>query len=281
MKLLKNKEITTSAKARNQRRQKRVDSTEQRKEERVTMKLELLQPWSTFVMKTQLPLSILEKMIRITDEIIESRPETYTPGAGQLENQFSIDFKILEEQKEVQGFFLDMYRNYIIQAYCQNDPFNKEEILNEEYSPRLSGMWINSQKDNEYFPSHHHANCDISSVMYLKIPEYLSSRKSYNSAEEDGAIAFSNNTSVDKTWGIPTLTIQPKVGDFLIFPASQTHFVYPFRTADGKGERRSVSFNVQFTSKWKAEGQTINWNKNLGTGGVVSQKLLVEELPIW
>jgi len=39
------------------------------------------------------------------------------------------------------------------------------------------------------------------------------------------------------------------VGDFFIFPASQQHFVYPFRTPDGKGERRSVSFNAVFSSK--------------------------------
>ena len=34
-----------------------------------------------------------------------------------------------------------------------------------------------------------------------------------------------------------------------IFPASQQHFVYPFRTPDGKGERRSISFNAVFSSK--------------------------------
>ena len=38
--------------------------------------------------------------------------------------------------------------------------------------------------------------------------------------------------------------MEPQVGDFFIFPAQQSHFVYPFRTADGKGERRSVSFNA-------------------------------------
>ena len=45
------------------------------------------------------------------------------------------------------------------------------------------------------------------------------------------------------------MTLQPKVGDFFIFPASQQHFVYPFRTEDGEGERRSVSFNAVFSNK--------------------------------
>ena len=43
------------------------------------------------------------------------------------------------------------------------------------------------------------------------------------------------------------------MGDFFIFPSSQQHWVYPFRTPDGKGERRSVSFNAVFSSKTEQE----------------------------
>ena len=83
--------------------------------------------------------------------------------------------------------------------------------------------------------------------MYLKIPEYLPSRKpDFN---VDGTISFINNSAQDQCWGNPIVNIQPAVGDFFIFPASQMHLVYPFRTADGKGERRSVSFNATFSSK--------------------------------
>ena len=34
---------------------------------------------------------------------------------------------------------------------------------------------------------------------------------------------------------------------------SYLHQVYPFRTPDGKGERRSVSFNAVFSSKFMQE----------------------------
>ena len=87
--------------------------------------------------------------------------------------------------------------------------------------------------------------------MYLKIPEYLPSRKSHRA--DDGAINFNGNASKDHTWGTPNITYQPKVGDFFIFPAGQQHMVYPFRTPDGKGERRSVSFNAVFSSKSEQE----------------------------
>ena len=59
------------------------------------MKFELLQPWSTFVMKTKLPPSILKKMIRITDEIVKNRTNRRNVGAGQLEDQFRIELEIL------------------------------------------------------------------------------------------------------------------------------------------------------------------------------------------
>ena len=83
--------------------------------------------------------------------------------------------------------------------------------------------------------------------MYLKIPKYLPSRKPDKNA--DGTITFINNAVKDQFWGNSQMNIQPEVGDFYVFPASQMHTVYPFRTADGKGERRSVSFNASFTSK--------------------------------
>ena len=95
--------------------------------------------------------------------------------------------------------------------------------------------------------------------MYLKIPEYLPSRKSHRN--DDGAICFVNNAARDTTRGVPSMKLQPKVGDFLIFPASQQHLVYPFRTADGKGERRSVSFNAVFSSKNMQEADKIKQEK--------------------
>ena len=222
------------------------------KEEMFEMQVELLQPWSTFVMKTKLPPQIFEKMLRITYEIVENGggEGSYDVGAGQMKDQFKIDFKILE-QEELMEFFLDVCRNYVIQAFCQSLPIERETILKEEWLTKLEGIWINSQKDNEYFTLHNHNNCALSSVMYLKIPEYLPSRRTYwkdPNYNDDGAIVFSSNSS-DTKWSKPYLQIQPQLGDFFLFPAEQLHQVYPFRTPDGKGERRSVSFNALFSSK--------------------------------
>jgi hypothetical protein len=155
------------------------------------------------------------------------------------------------EQEEVQSFefLMEACGTYVIQAYCQSQPFNKEYIMNEQWLTKLTSMWVVSQKDNEYNPIHVHEECHLSAVMYLKIPEYLPNRKTGNRALDDGALTFTSNVSKDPIWGIPNMTISPKVGQFFIFPASQQHCVYPFKTSDGKGERRCISFNTIFANK--------------------------------
>ena len=108
----------------------------------------------------------------------------------------------------------------------------------------MNSMWIVSQYENEYNPLHNHANCKLSAVMYLKIPEYLTALNSPHT--KPGAIEFISNTSNNDVWAFPSLVIQPQVGDFFISTIDQQHCVYPFNTFNGNGERRSVSFNSQF-----------------------------------
>ena len=213
------------------------------------MNFEIFQPWSTMIMATQLPSVILEKMIKITDEIVENKEsDSDEIRPAQIEDQFFIESEILERE-ELLDFFLQMCRTYVVQAFCQKEPFNKEKILKEVWFTQLQSMWMVSQKDNEYNPLHIHGG-HLSGVMYLKIPEYLPNRKPNG---RDGKIEFVNNTAQDMFWAKPNLAIQPKAGDFFMFPVSQPHMVYPFRTPDGKGERRSASFNVNFTSKSEQE----------------------------
>jgi len=242
------------------------------------MEFEIFQPWSTFVLATKMPPVILEKMIRFSDEIIKAKDEmgvsdsdalrgTFgSRGTQQLNSQYFIDYEVLEQNEDLTKYFLDMCKHYAVQAQCQAFPFDKERIVNEEWLTRIMGFWINSQKDDEYFPVHNHTDCAISAVMYLKIPEYLPVRRgpagdnaSYSN-KDDGAITFSNNSSQDPFWGKPTMTIQPQVGDLFIFPSSQLHQVYPFKSLDGKGERRSAAFNAQFVSK--TEQDIVNKRQN-------------------
>jgi len=209
------------------------------------MNYELLQPWSTFVMKTRLPLDIFDKMLKITEEIVENNTAE-NMGSGEMKEQFPIDLKILEKE-EVMEYFLQVCKQYVILAFSQAHPENKENIEKTKWITRMTLMWVNSQRDNEYFPLHAHMNCHMSSVMYLKIPKYLPTRNPHTTP---GAIEFTGVPSRSPTFlGRGTLEVQPRVGDFFIFAADQQHSVYPFQTQDGNGERRSISMNAAFEAK--------------------------------
>ena len=65
------------------------------------MSYEFLQPWSTFVMKTKLPLEVVERMIRLTDEIVENREsDSDWISPGQIEEQFYIELNGIESRSK-------------------------------------------------------------------------------------------------------------------------------------------------------------------------------------
>ena len=121
-------------------------------------------------------------------------------------------------------------------------------IQREEWYTQMLTMWIISQQPGEYNPLHIHTQCSISSVMYLKVPKMLPTRKKHR-AHDDGSITFISNASTDLDFSVPHYTIRPAVGDFFMFGAHQQHLVYPYRCEEGDPERRSISFNAVFQSK--------------------------------
>lgn len=222
---------------------------EQNEETLFDMKCEILQPWSTFIMKTKLPPLIFEKLLKITDKIsTERNPHEIE----QKDSEHFKEFHYLEESllkcENILEFFLNAIKSFAIQQTIQQNPFSKKMIMNDEWVVNLDDVWFINQRDNEYLPAHIHAKSLVSCVAYLKIPEYLPDRKPYPTQDKDGAITFISNTTKDPFWGASTLTLLPQLGDFYIFPAALSHFVYPFRTIDGKGVRRSVAFNAKFSS---------------------------------
>ena len=60
----------------------------EKKKDGFQMQVEILQPWSTFVMKTQLPPPILEKMIKITDEILKNKEPKERVGGKTLAQDY-------------------------------------------------------------------------------------------------------------------------------------------------------------------------------------------------
>ena len=113
------------------------------------------------------------------------------------------------------GFFLGAVRQFVIMCKCQQIPDKIAAIKREEWYTQMLTMWIISQQPGEYNPMHIHTQCTISTVMYLKVPKMLPSRKGHRS-KDDGSILFFGNASRDIDLSVPQLVCEPEVGDFYI-----------------------------------------------------------------
>ena len=109
-------------------------------------------------------------------------------------------------------------------------------------------MWFVNQKPLEYNPAHVHSNCSISAIAYLKTPkERIKSKKEFY--DTDGKLSFINNAGLDTRWSVPILNLEPKEQDIYIFPALQTHLVYPYQSKNSQDRRVSISFNADIKSE--------------------------------
>ena len=142
-----------------------------------------------------------------------------------------------------------MIHEYIYQCNLQKLPPEYSEHvkpMTDNVKIEIHSIWIVEQQPGEYNPIHIHTNCDISAVMYLKVPEFLPSEKT--SRDDDGTIYFVGGVGEHTKLKMSSLKVKPKPGDFFIFPSHLQHTVYPYKTNDNFA-RRSVSFNAQFEYK--------------------------------
>ena len=202
--------------------------------------VELIKPFGPRIGHFKLKNNIVEKFIKLTDDIIEDNNSESNANrlAGQLETELSIPTKKLIEA-DLYDLFSDIMRKYVIQTITSISGTDDRAV-----NVFMTEMWVNSQFKNEYNPAHYHPSCTLSSVFYLKVPDFKK-RKVHNESKKentDGRIFFANNAcgESDKYLEKGTTTIQPSVGDLFIWPSRLIHGVYPFSSA---GERRSVAFN--------------------------------------
>jgi len=109
----------------------------------------------------------------------------------------------------------------------------------------IMNLWVVRQFKNEYNPIHFHEG-NLSGVGYLKIPKNMTKNKLVKNKriKTNGTIDFINGQKGLLSNSIYNLN--PKIGDFIIFPNYLMHTAYPFNT---EGERRSFSFNAKIIFK--------------------------------
>jgi len=100
--------------------------------------------------------------------------------------------------------------------------------------------WVNFMRAGEFNPPHTHPDCDLSSVLFIKIPEALKEecKKFTGTGSGPGTLSFTYGEFQPHI--ISNRFFFPEEGDLFIFPATLTHFVTPFMS---EGERISMSAN--------------------------------------
>ena len=221
------------------------------------VEVEIIQPWSDVLMKAKLPDEVLNGVIEITDQVLQN-PDREDWGKflhGQIEeeplipHQMMMDYT-LDDGGSVFSWLMNCIEDYVkfcVKQTCLPAEYDKiKDTTAMEWLTKMRSCWAISQWEGEYNPIHIHTNCDISTVMYLKVPEFLPSIKP--NLDHDGSIMFVGRAGPTTHLNRNEIKWKPNVGDFFIFPAHMMHCVYPFKT-EGRQERRSVSFNADFVSR--------------------------------
>jgi len=148
--------------------------------------------------------------------------------AGRLDSE--LEFTHLLGQTKLAKTIGECLNDYI-------DTIEKLGIFNEEKKLHILSCWVNDMKEGEYNPPHtHHDLTGWSTVLFLKVPEYIDDTKDPHKFK-DGMLGFISHDSIGTTWA------EPKVGEFYIFEAKHQHMVMPFKTKPKGKIRRTMSFN--------------------------------------
>ena len=104
----------------------------------------------------------------------------------------------------------------------------------------IRSSWVNFMRAGVFNPPHTHLNCDLSSVLFIQVPEGLKEEHQKFTGTGGGPGTLSFTYGEFQPHAICRRVFFPEEGDLFIFPATLTHFVAPFLS---KGERISLSAN--------------------------------------
>jgi hypothetical protein len=102
-------------------------------------------------------------------------------------------------------------------------------------------MWINFTKPYEYNPVHYHNQCDLSFVLYIKIPKRIFKEKHLTKAPPPGFTTFFYG---EEHWStISDKVALPEDNTIVIFPSNLRHEVVHHTS---KVCRVSIAGNIKF-----------------------------------
>ena len=193
-----------------------------------------------------LPDDVLQALIKMSDKLIDDE-KTLEHGsslAGVINKELKV-YKSDLEDFGVLNILESCVRTYVTEVSKSRSTIAKDATINSN----INSCWTVSQYANEYNPIHNHTGCEISAVLYLKVPDLKGRRNipnKKNKPDHDGDINFAYNAASERPLDIfdkGLIQFTPSPGVLLMFPSYLLHTVYPFI---GEGERRSLAFNANY-----------------------------------
>ena len=209
-------------------------STEEKKTDQKEIPFMLVRPFGPFIVKSELPKELMDDYNEELEKIIKDKKLVSELDWSQhLVGKVTQELRVPDNLREkYDGYFQALVDAYVkkVSDDPKGRPFN------------LGTAWFVRQFPGEFNPIHIHTYCTLSSVGYLQLPKGMDKE-----FEKESKTRRPVKGHIEFIYGVPqdfnshSLLVQPKIGDFYIFPRYLMHTVYPFRTP---GERRSFSMNV-------------------------------------
>jgi len=196
---------------------------------------------------TLLKCTLTDQLVADFNEAIDSAIDNGNEidWSHQLVGKVKQEIKIPEDawMKHVEplAWIVHNYVEWNINRNKAYHPNPKMDNTNPEFRVHPTSYWAVRSIAGSFNPVHMHTSCDISCIGYLQLPEWEEEIK------EDYEDHYPCKGDLEFIAGVPLpfsnhrLKIQPKVGDFYVFPSWLMHTVYPF--LESTGERRSFSVN--------------------------------------
>ena len=199
-----------------------------------------------FFASCMLPDDAVNALLKMSDEILSDKlSESHGQSlAGVIDKEVKV-YKSDMEKAGVDQLIESCIKSYVVHCAKNHGMFRDDYT----FESMINSAWIVSQYENEYNPAHSHTGCDISAVIYLKVPDVkgrrnLESKK--GKQDNDGDITFIHSAMGNRNFDVfekGIMTIQPTSGLLVMFPSYLLHTVYPFI---GEGERRCLPFNAVY-----------------------------------
>ena len=196
--------------------------------------IEIIKPFGPSIVKIKMPKEMVDEMNEYSETIVKNNEKSKNLDhgdqlIGKVKQEFLLEVDFMKKIKWAEFLGSAVYK------------WVGQETNNKIKHFELIKSWIVRQFQNDYNPVHYHSG-HISGVGYLKVPKNLGTTgQKSKKTNENGKLQLIHGSV--NLFSQATHLVEPKVGDFILFPNYLMHTVYPFTGTNE--ERRSVSFNAK------------------------------------